>query len=194
MQQPEGENARIAQVAMMFSAYAQNNHVSIAEIPTVMASLNAALDTLSSPVLAAPVVEARKEPAVSIKKSVTPDFLIDLFTGKKFKSLKRYLRTSHNMSPEDYRAYWGLPRDYPMTAPNYAAKRSELAKAIGLGRAGGPGRARAAAPAAAEAPKAPKAPRAAKAAAAPKVAKPRAAKAPKAPAAPAEAPKSDAAA
>ena len=78
------------------------------------------------------VVEA-PTPAVSIKKSITPDFIICLEDGKKFKSLKRHLRTKYDMSPEEYRAKWGLPADYPMVAPNYAAARSELAKAMGLG-------------------------------------------------------------
>src|SRR5918997_374836 len=74
------------------------------------------------------------EPAVPVKKSVTADAIVCLEDGKKFKSLKRHLRTDHNLSPEEYRARWGLPRDYPMVASNYAASRSELAKKIGLGR------------------------------------------------------------
>ncbi len=73
-------------------------------------------------------------PAVSVKKSVQPDYIVCLEDGKKFKSLKRHLRTDHNLSPEEYRAKWGLSRDYPMVAPNYAASRSELAKKMGLGR------------------------------------------------------------
>ncbi|GLS21123.1 hypothetical protein GCM10007874_41400 [Labrys miyagiensis] len=73
-------------------------------------------------------------PAVPIKKSITPDFLISLEDGKKYKSLKRHLSSSHGMTPEDYRAKWGLPADYPMAAPNYARQRSELAKTMGLGQ------------------------------------------------------------
>jgi predicted transcriptional regulator len=73
-------------------------------------------------------------PAVSIKKSLTPDYLICLEDGKKFKSLKRHLRTTYNLTPEQYREKWGLPKDYPMVAPNYAAARSELAKTMGLGQ------------------------------------------------------------
>src|SRR6266404_5626057 len=79
---------------------------------------------------------APKEPAVPIRRSITPDFLICLEDGRKFKSLKRHLRTKYNMSPEEYRAKWGLPKDYPMVAPNYAASRSALAKAMGLGQGG----------------------------------------------------------
>jgi predicted transcriptional regulator len=78
--------------------------------------------------------EEKREPVVSIKKSITPDFLISLFDGKKYKSLKRHLRTSYNMTPEQYREYFNLPRDYPMVAPNYAAARSALAKNMGLGQ------------------------------------------------------------
>ena len=77
-----------------------------------------------------------KQPAVAVKKSITPDFLICLEDGRKFKSLKRHLRTKYDMSPEQYRAKWGLPKDYPMVAPNYAAARSNLAKQSGLGQGG----------------------------------------------------------
>ncbi|MDF3023371.1 MAG: transcriptional regulator [Alphaproteobacteria bacterium] len=80
------------------------------------------------------------EPAVSVAKSIMPDYLICLEDGKKMKMLKRYLKTAYNMTPEDYRAKWGLPDDYPMVAPNYAEKRSSLAKAIGLGTDGNRGR------------------------------------------------------
>jgi predicted transcriptional regulator len=79
---------------------------------------------------------APKEPAVPLKRSITPDFLICLEDGRKFKSLKRHLRTKYNMSPEEYRAKWGLPKDYPMVAPNYAKARSDLAKQMGLGQGG----------------------------------------------------------
>ncbi len=86
--------------------------------------------------VAEPIEAAPKEPAVPVKRSVTPEFLICLEDGRKFKSLKRHLRTKYNMSPEDYRAKWGLPKDYPMVAPNYAKARSELAKQMGLGQGG----------------------------------------------------------
>jgi len=82
---------------------------------------------------AAPAAEAPK-PAVSVRKSVTPDYIICLDDGKKFKSLKRHLRTRYNLTPEQYREKWGLPSDYPMVAPNYAKARSELAKEMGLGQ------------------------------------------------------------
>ena len=86
---------------------------------------------------AEPEPEAEKQkPAVSVRRSVTPDYLICLEDGKKLKMLKRYLRTNFNMSPEEYRAKWNLPSDYPMVAPSYAEKRAEMAKAIGLGRGG----------------------------------------------------------
>ena len=94
------------------------------------------------------------EPAVAVKKSVQSDYIVCLEDGKKFKSLKRHLRTDHNLSPEEYRAKWGLARDYPMVAPNYAASRSELAKKMGLGRGRqGNGAATTTAQAAAPAPK-----------------------------------------
>ncbi|HEY4587068.1 MAG TPA: MucR family transcriptional regulator, partial [Brevundimonas sp.] len=83
-----------------------------------------------------PVEAAPKEPAVPIRRSITPDHLVCLEDGRKFKSLKRHLRTKYNMSPEEYRAKWGLPKDYPMVAPNYAKARSELAKQMGLGQGG----------------------------------------------------------
>ncbi len=83
-----------------------------------------------------PAETAPKEPAVPIKRSITPDYLICLEDGRKFKSLKRHLRTKYNMSPEEYRAKWGLPKDYPMVAPNYAKARSDLAKQMGLGQGG----------------------------------------------------------
>ncbi|MEW6090270.1 MAG: MucR family transcriptional regulator, partial [Pseudomonadota bacterium] len=85
-------------------------------------------------------VQADAEPAVPIRKSITPDYLICLEDGKKFKSLKRHLHTHYNLTPDEYREKWGLPRDYPMVAPNYAQARSRLAKKMGLGQAGQNGR------------------------------------------------------
>jgi predicted transcriptional regulator len=82
------------------------------------------------------VEAAPKEPAVPVRRSITPDYLICLEDGRKFKSLKRHLRTKYNLSPEEYRAKWGLPKDYPMVAPNYAKARSDLAKQMGLGQGG----------------------------------------------------------
>jgi len=120
------------------SAYVGNNSVAAADLPTLIQSVHKALTGVGSG--AEPVETAPKEPAVSVKKSITPDYLICLEDGRKFKSLKRHLRTKYNMSPEDYRSKWGLAKDYPMVAPNYARARSELAKQMGLGQGGRKGR------------------------------------------------------
>jgi predicted transcriptional regulator len=117
--------------AEIISSYVANNVVSPAELPALIGSVHGALSGTSVP--EAEVVEDLK-PAVSIKKSITPDFLICLEDGKKFKSLKRHLRTHYDLSPEAYREKWGLPVDYPMVAPNYARARSQLAKKMGLGQ------------------------------------------------------------
>ncbi|HBI18623.1 MULTISPECIES: MucR family transcriptional regulator [unclassified Brevundimonas] len=120
--------------ADIVSAYVGNNTVSAETLPSLIASIHAALSGVSNgPVEAEP---EPKEPAVPIRKSIAPDFLICLEDGRKFKSLKRHLRTKYDMSPEEYRAKWGLPKDYPMVAPNYAKARSELAKSMGLGQGG----------------------------------------------------------
>jgi predicted transcriptional regulator len=116
------------------AAYLSNNTVSAAELPGLIQSIHQALTAVASGGAPAPV--AAPEPPVSIRRSLTPDFLICLEDGRKFKSLKRHLRTKFDMSPEDYRAKWGLPKDYPMVAPNYAKTRSDLARAIGLGQGG----------------------------------------------------------
>jgi predicted transcriptional regulator len=116
------------------SAYVGNNAVSAGDLPALIQAVHGALTGVSGQ---AEVVEAApKEPAVPIKRSITPEFLICLEDGRKFKSLKRHLRTKYNMSPEDYRAKWGLAKDYPMVAPNYAKARSDLAKQMGLGQGG----------------------------------------------------------
>ena len=124
----------IEMTADIVSAYVGNNTVSASDLPSLIQSIHKALSGVSTGVETVEV--APKEPAVSIKKSITPDFLISLEDGKKYKSLKRHLRTQYNMSPEDYRTKWGLQKDYPMVAPNYAASRSALAKSMGLGRGG----------------------------------------------------------
>jgi predicted transcriptional regulator len=118
--------------ADIVSAYVSHNALSASDIPKLIASVHATLSSLGGMVEAESVVELR--PAVSVKKSITPDYLICLEDGKKFKSLKRHLRTEYDMSPEEYRAKWGLPVDYPMVAPTYSEARSRLAKTIGLGR------------------------------------------------------------
>ncbi len=113
------------------AAYVAKNAVPISDLPNLIANVHSALTGLGEP--AKPEVQPLT-PAVSIKKSLTPDFIICLEDGKKFKSLKRHLRTTYDMTPEQYREKWGLPKDYPMVAPNYAAARSELAKTMGLGQ------------------------------------------------------------
>ncbi|MBO1907715.1 MucR family transcriptional regulator [Microvirga sp. 3-52] len=116
--------------ADIVSSYVANNAVHRADLPTVIASVHAALRGLVTPKQEEP---AKPEPAVSIRRSVTPDFLISLEDGKKYKTLKRHLGKL-GLTAEEYRAKWGLPGDYPMVAPSYAAKRSELARSSGLGQ------------------------------------------------------------
>ncbi len=118
--------------ADIVSAYVSHNSVSPIDLPKLIAEVHTALKGLASN--EAPVVVEELRPAVPVKKSVTPDYIICLEDGKKFKSLKRHLRTHYNLSPEEYREKWGLPVDYPMVAPNYSATRSKLAKENGLGR------------------------------------------------------------
>jgi predicted transcriptional regulator len=120
--------------AEIVSAYVANNTVPAGDLPNLIHEVHAALTRVGGGVV---VVEAKAEPArpaVSIKKSIGADYIICLEDGKKFKSLKRHLRTSYNLSPEQYREKWGLPSDYPMVAPNYAEARSRLAKEMGLGQ------------------------------------------------------------
>jgi predicted transcriptional regulator len=114
------------------SAYVTNNTLVYEQVPDLIKSVYAALNKVA--VHGAEPVREELKPAVSIKKSVTDDYIICLEDGKKFKSLKRHLRTHYDMSPEEYREKWGLSRDYPMVAPAYAAARSQLAKTIGLGQ------------------------------------------------------------
>jgi predicted transcriptional regulator len=121
--------------ADVVSAYVANNPVQVGALPDLIASVHASLSGLSHPT-AATVEELA--PAVNPKKSVFPDYIVSLEDGKKFKSLKRHLATSHNLTPEQYRTKWNLPSNYPMVAPNYAASRSALAKSIGLGRKAAP--------------------------------------------------------
>lgn len=117
--------------ADIVAAYVSNNSVSAADLPGLIESVHRALGQLGTPA-AAPVEELK--PAVPVKKSVTPDYIICLEDGKKFKSLKRHLRTQYDLTPEQYREKWGLAPDYPMVAPNYALARSQLAKEMGLGQ------------------------------------------------------------
>lgn len=117
--------------ADIVAAYVSNNPLPVGELPKLIGDIHAALQGLGTPVMEP---AAKQEPAVSVRKSVTPDFIICLEDGKKFKSLKRHIGVHYNLSPEEYRQKWNLPADYPMVAPNYAATRSALAKSIGLGR------------------------------------------------------------
>lgn len=117
------------------SAYLSNNQVATPQISDL---INNVFSTLVSLEETQPETSTEQpKPAASIKKSVTPDYIICLEDGKKLKMLKRHLRTTYNMTPEEYRAKWNLPPDYPMVAPNYARQRSDFAKKIGLGRKGG---------------------------------------------------------
>ncbi len=117
------------------SAYVSHNSVSPNDLPRLIADVHNALKALQSNEVPVPVEELK--PAVPVRKSVAPDYIICLEDGKKFKSLKRHLRTHYNLSPEEYREKWGLPADYPMVAPSYSATRSKLAKDNGLGRKAG---------------------------------------------------------
>lgn len=119
--------------ADIVSAYVGANQVAPQDLPALIRTVYSALEEVSS--VTQVVAETAQEPAVSVKKSVTAEYIICLEDGKKFKSLKRHLRTRYGMTPEEYRAKWGLPHDYPMVAPNYAKARSDLAKRMGLGHA-----------------------------------------------------------
>ena len=132
MNTTEGSAQFIELATDIVSAYVSNNSVASGELPTLIKDVFGALSRVSSgePVAAA---EAAK-PAVPVKKSITPDYIVCLEDGKQFKSLKRHLRTQYNLSPEEYREKWGLPADYPMVAPAYAKARSALAKQMGLGQ------------------------------------------------------------
>ena len=130
------KTAILEQTAQMAASYFKNNTVPISEVPNVIQMLAATLIAQSAPGLSIQPPPAPQEPAVPVRKSITPDYLICLEDGQRLKSLKRYLR-KFNLTPDQYRAKWGLPADYPMVAPNYSAKRSELAKQFGLGRKSG---------------------------------------------------------
>ena len=123
--------------AEIISAYVSNNNVVPADLPAIIGDVHEALSKAAQRIGTTEREELR--PAIAVKKSVTPDFIVCLEDGKKFKSLKRHLRTHYNLSPEEYREKWGLPHDYPMVAPNYAQARSGLAKRMGLGQRKGRG-------------------------------------------------------
>jgi predicted transcriptional regulator len=129
----DGKQDLVEIAAESVSAYVSANPVAAQDIPGLIRTVHAALKEVSGGVAVA--AESNQEPAVAVKKSVTPDYIICLEDGKKFKSLKRHLRTRYGMTPDEYRTKWGLPHDYPMVAPNYAKERSNLAKRMGLGHA-----------------------------------------------------------
>jgi MucR family transcriptional regulator, transcriptional regulator of exopolysaccharide biosynthesis len=118
--------------ASIVSAYVSNNPVPSAQLPLLIGQVHSALSRVSSG--QAEMFGEPPKPTVPVKKSINPDYIICLEDGKKFKSLKRHLRTQYNLTPEQYRSKWGLPKDYPMVAPSYAAARSRLAKQMGLGQ------------------------------------------------------------
>jgi predicted transcriptional regulator len=130
-EQAIGRGEILALMTEIVSAHVANNAVTGNDVPDLIQSVFNKLNELATGEEASPV---ELTPAVPIKKSVTDDYIICLEDGKKLKMLKRHLMTAYNMTPEEYRAKWGLKPDYPMVAPNYAAKRQELAKKIGLGR------------------------------------------------------------
>ena len=129
----DATRAAVAEVTSeIVAAYVAKNHIQVAELPRLIASIHEAFMSLGQPPVAEGVPEPLK-PAVPVKKSITDEYLISLEDGRKLKSMKRYL-AKLGMTPAEYRAKWSLPADYPMVAPAYAAKRSELAKSLGLGR------------------------------------------------------------
>lgn len=124
--------------AQVVSAYVGNNSITEGQLPEVIRSVYGSLTSLDATGAAEALPE--QKPAVPIKRSVTPDYIVCLEDGKKLKMLKRHLRTTYELTPDEYRAKWGLPADYPMVAPNYAKQRSAFAKKIGLGKRTGPRR------------------------------------------------------
>ena len=118
--------------ADVVSAYVSNNTVAAVDLPAIIEQVYRTFTNVGSEIPNTLTAD-RPQPAVPIKRSITPDYLICLEDGKKLKMLKRHLKTAYNLTPEEYRERWGLPADYPMVAPNYAQRRSKLAKDIGLG-------------------------------------------------------------
>lgn len=129
-QTDEMSETLITLTADIVSAHVSNNSVAVSDLPTLIQNVHTALDGLGQ---SAQEPEVKQEPAVSIRSSIKPDFIVCLEDGKKLKMLKRHLMTHYNMTPEEYRRKWGLNGDYPMVAPNYAEQRRSLAKKIGLG-------------------------------------------------------------
>jgi predicted transcriptional regulator len=128
--QSELQETLITLTADIVAAHVSNNSVAVSDLPILIANVHGALAGLGG---AAPVPEVKQEPAVSVRSSIKPDYIVCLEDGKKLKMLKRHLMTHYQLTPEQYRAKWNLPADYPMVAPNYAEQRRTLAKKIGLG-------------------------------------------------------------
>ncbi len=126
----EMQETFITLTADIVAAHVSNNSVAVNDLPTLISNVHTALASLVTPVV--PVVE-KQEPAVSVRASIRPDYIVCLEDGKKLKMLKRHLMTHYGMTPDQYRTKWSLAADYPMVAPNYAEQRRTLAKAIGLG-------------------------------------------------------------
>jgi predicted transcriptional regulator len=124
------EDQTIDLIAQIVSAHVSNNDVSVVQLPALIRSVHQALTTVGQ----VPAEPIKSEPAVAVKKSVFPDHILCLNCGQRFKTLKRHIRTDHQMTPDEYRTKWGLPSSYPMVAAEYAATRSTLAKKSGLGR------------------------------------------------------------
>jgi len=122
--------SRVELAADIVSAFVSHNSVSAADLPSLISQVHATLENLGKPIQMAP---EKPIPPLPIKRTITPDYLISLEDGKQYRSLKRHL-TGRGLTPEQYREKWGLPRDYPMVAPNYSAQRSGLARKLGLGQ------------------------------------------------------------
>ncbi len=133
MTENSGSNDLLALTTEIVAAHVSNNTVPVGDLPQLIHQVYQSLAGIGK---TTPTVTERPQPAVSVKRSVHPDYIICLEDGKKLKMLKRHLKTAYNMSPDEYRDRWGLPPDYPMVAPNYARQRSRLAKEIGLGTRG----------------------------------------------------------
>ena len=130
MSDQENRSELLELTSEIVAAHVSNNTLAVNDLPQLIQDVYATLATVGM----APASSEKLQPAVSVKKSVTPDYIVCLEDGKKLKMLKRHLKTAYNMTPDEYREKWGLPRDYPMVAPNYAKHRSDLAKEIGLGK------------------------------------------------------------
>lgn len=130
---PPRDDELVAITVEIVSSYLTANSIAASDLPTLIHAVHGALANLGQAPGAAPRA-VKKDPAVPIRKSVTPDYLVCLEDGRRLKMLKRHLRDAYGLSPEEYRARWGLPGDYPMTAPNYAVRRSDIARSFGLGK------------------------------------------------------------